>query len=132
MLLSRLPEQVGDEEELARFLTQSGHYSSTTVKASAFVPSSHGETSVFRQGAEPREALWRLGDEAAGGRRLHGAAIIKAGHVRAAELRVDPDEPPPRHAAIRGWPHWDDPDRTKGEAKRLGLKLAENAQLVRK
>jgi hypothetical protein len=129
MLPSGLPEDVEDDENLARFLTQSSHFSSTVVKAPAFLPDSRQETSVFRLGLEPPSQFWDLGREAAGNRALRGAAIFKARSVRELGLRVDPDEPPPRHAAIRGWPTYDDPDKRKAESKRLALGLARAAEL---
>lgn len=68
LLLSGLPEAVGDGEELARFLTQSGHYSRASadaagsVRPSAFLPSSKDRaTSVSRHGREPLEDLRTIG-----------------------------------------------------------------------
>jgi hypothetical protein len=103
MLASGLPEIVADGEDLARFLTSSGQFNIQMVKPAAFLPSIRGrETSVFRHGSEPLEALWTIGDAHLA--RFHGAAIVKVQDVRAALLDVIADEPPPRHAAIRGWP----------------------------
>lgn len=135
MLPSGLPEIVADEENLARFLTSSGHFNLRMVKPAAFMPEIEArETSVFRHGREPREALWALGDEyAAQGRTIHGAAIIKAQSVRSHRLDVFADEPPPRHSAIRNWP-WtqDDPDLRKAEHKEQALALANDAELVKR
>src|SRR5438552_15237575 len=104
-LPSGLPDRVGDDEELARFLTQSNQFNAMIAKPAAFLPSlKDRETSVSRHGREPLERLWEVGLAAAGTRTLYGAAIFKARAVRAAHLEVLPDEPPPRHAAIRGWP----------------------------
>jgi hypothetical protein len=135
MLPSGLPEQVGDEENLARFLTSSGQFNSKGVKHSAFLPEPKTqETSVFRHGSEPREALRAIGNEhVANERTIHGAAIIKAGEVRAAGLGVFPDELPPRHAVIRNWPRTgDDPDLLKAERKELAMSLASKAELLRR
>jgi hypothetical protein len=38
MLPSGLPEQIQDEEDLARFLVQSSQFTTTSVKPSAFLP----------------------------------------------------------------------------------------------
>src|SRR6266404_8679219 len=104
-LPSGLPEQIADDEELARFLTQSNHYNSVMVKPAAFLPSPNApETSVFRHAREPADKLWLIGLRAAGERKLYGAAIIKAKVVRDGQLDVVADEPPVRHAVIRGWP----------------------------
>ena len=103
MLASGLPDIVADDEDLARFLTSSSQFNARMAKPAVFLPSaSDRETSVFRHGSEPREALWAIGDEhAATNRTLHGAAIVKAGDVNAARLDVIAAEPPP--LAGRAW-----------------------------
>lgn len=124
-LPSGLPETVDSAEDLARFLTQSGHYSGHAVKPGAFLPSPKDRaTSVSRHGSEPIATLYQLGLAAAGDRSLHGAAIIKCGAVCAAGLGVDADEPPARHALIRGWP-WLDNDKQleKAQQKEKALQL---------
>jgi hypothetical protein len=126
MLPSGLPEHVEDGEDLARFLVQSNQFSATAVKPSAFLPNPKDrETSVSRHGRQPLERLWELGLPAAGERPLRGAAFVKAADVRAAGLDVVADEPPDRHAVIRGWP-WNvaDPELQKGQQKERALVLA--------
>ena len=131
MLESGLPELVGDDEHLARFLTQGSYFSSSkrVVKAVAFLPSPRDhETSVSRHGREPSDRLWALGAVAAGTRHLHGAAILEARSVRALSLLVLEAEPPPFHATIGDWP-WmaNDPELEKAKQKELALKLASAA-----
>ena len=124
-LPSGLPEIIADEEDLARFLTQRSHFSREMPKPSAFLPSPRDEeTSISRHGSQPLERLWQIGRQAAGDRTLYGAAIIKAASVRAAKLKVESSEPPPRHAAIRGWPWADDDDLRKAQQKERALLLA--------
>jgi hypothetical protein len=135
MLVSGLPDLVGDDEDLARFLTSSSQFNAQMAKPSAFLPSVRDrETSVFRHGTEPRAALWAIGDEyAAGNRTIHGAAVVKAKDVRATQLDVIADEPPPRHAAIRGWPLVEnDPELQKAQWKEQALLVASKAALVRR
>jgi hypothetical protein len=135
MLASGLPDLVGDDEELARFLTSTSQFNAQMAKPAAFLPSANDrETSVFRHGSEPRAALWALGDEhAAGNRTIHGAAIVTASVVRAALLDVLADEPPPRHAVISGWP-WldDDRDLQKAQQKERAAEVASKAVLLRR
>lgn len=127
-LPSGLPEQIADDEDLARFLVSSGQYNTIGVKPSAFLPSPNdNETSVFRFGPKPLKELWKIGDKAATGRNLHGAAILKAGDVRDVSLGVFASEPPPRHAAIRNWPLNNDPVLQKAQQKELALLLASAA-----
>lgn len=133
-LPSGLPDHVGDDEDLARFLTQSGQLNASMAKPAAFLPGSKDrETSVSRHGSDPLESLWAIGLEAAGQRSLLGAAIFKASVVRSAELDVLADEPPPRHAAIRRWP-WDesDPDMQKAKQKEMASVIASQAALVKR
>lgn len=129
-LPSGLPEQVADEEDLARFLTSSGHLRASAVRPAAFLPNpKDGETSVFRHGATPLADLQTIGKTVAGeDRRIHGAAIVKAKVVREAKLEVRSHEPPPRHANITDWP-WmrDDPDFGKAEQKGMAALLAQKA-----
>lgn len=131
-LPSGLSDLVSDDEELARFLTQSSQFTTTLVKPAAFLPNPKDrETSVSRHGPDPRENLWAIGLSAAGTRKLHGAAMFTAQAVRGVQLEVEADEPPPRHAVIRGWP-WDetDPDLQRAKQKELAIKLASQASLL--
>jgi hypothetical protein len=129
-LPSGLPEDVADVEDLARFLTSSGHYNASAVRPAAFLPNpKNGETSVFRHGPEPFEELKSIAQAEVGvGRRIHGAAIVKASVIREAKLEVRAKEPPPRHADIIDWP-WskDDPDYGKAEQKELAALIAQKA-----
>lgn len=132
-LPSGLHKSVDDDEPLARFLTQSSHYTSNGVKASAFLPNpKDGETSVFRHGAEPLAELWQLAtSEALGGRVLHGAGIVPTSRVRVIGLEVVSSEPPQLHAIICGWEWSDtDPERARAQRKEKALKIASAAQLL--
>lgn len=134
MLPSGLPEHVADQERLARFLTSSSHFNNQMAKPAAFLPSPRdGETSVFRHGAVPEADVWAIGDiYVAGNRRIHGAAIVKAGDVRAVALSVIAHEPPPRHAAIRDWPLVSDPALQKAKQKKHAALVASKAALLRR
>jgi hypothetical protein len=131
-LPSGLDERVADEEPLARFLTQSNQFNSLMAKPAAFLPSQKPlETSVSRHGREPLENLWAIGLAAAGNRNLHGAAIFQARAVRAAQLEVAADEPPPRHAAIRAWPEIEhDPELRKAVHKERAALIDGEAVLL--
>ena len=132
-LPSGLPDHIADEEDLARFITSSSQFKGLVAKHSAFLPNpKDGKKSVFRHGSEPRESLRQIGREQLGGVvSMHGAAICKAKHVRAAQLEVVAEEPPPRHADIVGWP-WnaDDPEMGRGERKEQAMLIAQHAEFV--
>lgn len=103
------------------------------MKPAALLPHfEQNETSVYRHGSQPADRLWRIGLEiVVGDRRLHGAAIFKAKHVRAVALDVFAAEPPPRHAAIRGWPKLEsDPEWSKARQKELATAIAQHAELL--
>jgi len=131
-LPSGLPETVADDEELARLLRSSGHFSATVVKASAFIPAKDGQTSVIRHGAEPREALWNLARLFLGPEvKFHGAAVCKARSIREQRLDVVAAEPPPRHANIVNWPLNADAELQKAQRKELALAIAAVSELVK-
>ncbi len=135
MLPSGLAEVVADEEDLARFLVSSKHFNAVMVKPVAFQPDPRiGETSVFRHGSLPRESLWQIAvEQVRTDRTLHGAAIVKAMHVRSALLDVIAKEPPPRHANIVNWPlSQTDPEMAKAEQKERAALIAQHAELVRR
>ena len=131
-LPSGLPESVGDDEDLARFLISSGWFNSVMAKPAAFLPNPKDrETSVFRHGSEPRADLWRIGREHVPAERtLHGAALLTARSVRAAFLDVAASEPPPRHAALVGWPLENDPELQKARQKERAVLLVQASQLL--
>jgi hypothetical protein len=131
---SVLSHRVDNEEHLARFLTSSRHFNSTMVKPAAFLPKDE-ETSVYRHGAEPRVQLWQIAEENLRLReeqKCHGAAIIKAYSVRMSRLDVIAEEPPPRHANIKGWPLLDDQAMQRAKHIEIAQELADNAVLIKR
>ena len=134
VLSSGLAEIVEDEESLARFLTSSSQFNANGAKPSAFLPNPIDRAkSVFRYGSEPRDFLWRIAEEHIAGVRIHGAAIVKAQHVRSARLDIVAHEPPPRHANIIGWP-WSqsDPEMRKAEHMEIALAVVRWAEVIRR
>lgn len=133
-LPSGLPEQIDDDEALARFLTSSSQFNTSMVKPAAFLPNpNNGETSVFRHAAESFDALWEIGAAVAGDRTLHGAAIFKARHVRLAGLEVKAYEPPPRHANIVDWPTaGQDQELIRAQQKERALDIAKYSEFIRR
>jgi len=70
----------------------------------AFEPKD-GETSVYHIRGLGEQAIWDIGTtKVAGTRTLAGRADFAGAVVVEADLRLDPDPPPSRHANIRGWP----------------------------
>lgn len=130
MLPSGLPEHVGDGEDLARYLLSSSQFNATMMKPSAFLPNpKNDETSVFRHD----DNLWAVALlHVAGERTVHGAAMVKAQHVRAVQLEVLASEPPDRHANITGWPTNSDPEFAKAARKEAAAELARHAVLVKR
>ncbi len=123
-LPSGLSEEIADHEPISRFLTSRSWFSreKSLVKYPAFMPHIPSrETSVYRHGGNPADELWAIGDTyVKGGKEItiHGSGVLASAVVRMADLDVSPNEPPPRHAAIRNW-FWDDTDLVMQKAQQL-------------
>ena len=131
-LPSGLAEFVANEENLARFLTQSNQFGSGMAKPAALLPNPiHKNTSVFRIGGDPDQLrrVWAETDKS--GRQLKAAALFKAADVRSAQLDVIAEEPPAAHANIEGWP-WleNDPDMQKAQQKERAQDIARQTSIV--
>jgi hypothetical protein len=117
-------------ETVTRYIFEAGHFSRTTarVKAKALEPSSIDNlASVFRIIELSDEQIWELGQlfvEPRRGRSTLARADIPISNIIRQGLRVDPDEPPPRHANIAGWPGEKDANMSKAQ------ELAADARLV--
>lgn len=129
----RLPSTLSGSESLARYLTQSNHYNLQTysVMPRAFEPPSDLRLSVFRINGLSDLEVWKNGqvnviDKMPQPRPLYGFADIKVLEVQATNLTVDPDDTPPRHACIVGWPEG---ESNKSKRKLLAQELASKAKL---
>ncbi|MBI5739161.1 MAG: hypothetical protein HZA16_00440 [Nitrospirae bacterium] len=125
------PEQVRPEEVLARFIFHKNHFSieHKRAKYAAFLPAPNGETSVFRVSGLTDIVIWQIGDKDVAVKRrmpILGRADILAFHVLNRSLRIKPDDTPPLHANITGWP------KEKSEQKLIAMELARDAQLYLK
>jgi hypothetical protein len=63
--------------------------------------------SVFRVRHLSEDEIWEIGEvyvASPRGKTLHGRADLNVRHVTSLGLRLDPDDHPPRHADIAGWP----------------------------
>lgn len=132
-LPSGLPEEVGDNEELARFLTQSGQFNFLGAKPAAFLPNPrYRNTSVFRMGNDPDQLRRTFKETVTGGRKLKGAAIVRTRKIRELFLDVVAKEPPPAHANIERWP-WikDDLEEQKARQLELAAQIAQVSEMVR-
>jgi hypothetical protein len=121
-------EHVIPEEILSRFILNKNHFSvqNQRVKYAAFLPAPNGETSVFRTSQMTDSEIWAVGDKEVSQKRnkpLLGRADVSAVHAYDNKLKVIPDDTPPRHANITGWPD------EKSEQKLIALELAKKAQL---
>jgi hypothetical protein len=122
---------VSPSESLARYLTQRNHYHSPTssVKPKAFDPPPNLRLSVFRIDGLTIDEVWNCGQKNVINtlpqpRNLHGYANIKASSVEDVSLNIDPDNTPPRHACIVGWPE------DKSERMLITQELAARAKLT--
>lgn len=99
------------------------------MKPKAFEPPPDLRLSVFRIDGLTIEEVWENGqlnvvNKMSEPRNLHGIADIKASAIQDIHLDIDPDNNPPRHASIVGWPD------EKSERMLIAQELATRAKLV--
>jgi hypothetical protein len=112
------PVDIG--EPLTRFLFSDGDFSRTKLspKSNAFMPEFNKEriryeTSITRTVDLSDAEIWRYGKQEVEANRF-GYVQLKArvdfdqATIAVKRLKIESDPPPPRHAAILGWPS--DPD----------------------
>ena len=124
-------DQIKPEEYLTRYIFHKNHFSATQKRPKyvVFLPSPRGETSVFCISDLSDNEIWNIGDREVAQKRglpLLGRADILAFHVFNKNLKLIPDNCPPRHANIINWP------AEKSEQKLIAMELAENSQLCLK
>ena len=124
------PPEIPPPETVARYLLQSNEFSleKRCVKPTAFMPHRvRLDLSVFRiQGLESEE-IWSIGKKYVAtprGKKLYGTGNIAVANIQKHQLRVVPNEPPPRHVDILGWP------KEKDAQKLIALELSAEATLV--
>ena len=118
---------VDPEEPLARFVFDKKHIDKKMmVKPDAFLPhGSPAETSVFRTHDLNEDEIWAIGATVAEKRQpsLKARADILVRALLGTPLRLVPDDNPPRHANIVGWPD------EKSDQLLLAINLAADAKL---
>ena len=95
-----------DTEKIARYIFENSKFKSDGVDHRIFLPRPNQDTSVFRVGGLSIEQVTALGTEhvqTEATRPVLGWAELAAARVRAIQLTLRPDEPPPLHALIGGW-----------------------------
>ena len=123
-------KEINDHETIARYITNKRWYSreKNIVKPQAFMPPSDLRLSVFRIDNLSELEIWKIGFKKVIAkmnqpRNLHGRADIQALKILENNLQIDPDNIPPRHANIIGWPE------LKEERKSIAQELAAKASL---
>jgi hypothetical protein len=121
--LLRLDPDPAPGEGVSRYLLQSGHYAASTgqVKPRAFHPAARDyKTSVFRVQGLIEHQIWSLGDKYVAqpqGKQLRAYAELSVALIIGVGLRIEPKEPPPRHANIINWPR--EKDKMMSRAQEL-------------
>lgn len=127
---------ISDDEPITRYITDRDYLrdgDEPYVYWRAFRPRpADQDLSIARVSGLAADAIWTLGDAfaGAGGRTVYGRADfvspdVVAARANGAHLTVTPAEPPPRHAAIVGWPN--DPNARRA----LAMAVAAAAAAVR-
>lgn len=116
---------INPDELLTRFIFHKAGFANSKKKVSyaAFLPNSTGKTSVFRISQLSNNGIWNIGNAVAQKRGIPvlGRADIRAAIVFGQELQIDPNDTPPGHADIIGWPT----DKSKQKLK--AMELANNS-----
>jgi hypothetical protein len=107
--LQALANPPGDTEPLARFIVELRHVDEQSGRAKfrALLPAQDNSTSVFRVFGLDQTEIWHLGDQHVApfrGKPILGRAELLVHDVKRVGLDIEPDDEPPRHAAIVGWP----------------------------
>jgi hypothetical protein len=117
------------DPRLSRFIFSRRHFSDTQniVKHGAFMPPVDGKLSIFDTDGVEERTVWSIGQEIAIERdqTLYARGDISTSSATGQNLRVIPDEPPPRHRNIVGWP----PADQKEDQKLIAMELAAVATL---
>ena len=124
------PEPISEDERLSRYVTNKDHLNAARDRLHfrAFLPSSkRQEVSIIRTEQLTEEKVWEIGDRVVA--EPAGRIILARGDVMARQvgeshvddwrLTVVPDEPPPRHALIGGWPPAEESEIRKLLAQQL-------------
>lgn len=118
---------IDPDETLSRYLFSKNNYSSAKqiVHYTAFMPPPDRRLSVFRISRLSEIEIWEIGANVGiqRGRKLLGRADIEALPVYDEGLSIEPDDIPPHHANIIGWPEDD------SAIKLAAIELAQKAQL---
>ncbi len=127
---SSIPKKINDHEIIARYITSKHWFSrkKNIVKPRAFMPPPNLELSVFRIENLSDPEIWKIGfkqviNKMKQPKILRGRADIQAINILEANLQIDPDNTPPRHANITSWPD------QKEEQKSIAQELAAKASL---
>jgi hypothetical protein len=125
-----IPKEINGQEAIARYITSSRWYSreKNIVKPLTFMPPPDLKLSVFRIDNLSEPEIWKIGFEKVISKmiqpkNLHGRADIQALNILENNLQIEPDNTPPRHADIIGWPE------LKEEQKSIAQELAAKASL---
>ena len=102
----------GSQTPLARFLFSRGEVNASgRVMASGFMPHWYQphhrfELSTYDIDALPEQSVFEIAQEveATRGKPCKGWAVLKVSDYDAVGLEADPDDIPPRHVTVVGWP----------------------------
>ena len=126
---------LGQSDPLTRFIIDKSKFSveNSRVKPRAFLPRRNTERpqprfelSVFQIKGLSELEIWRIGEQHVSSpakRDLRARGDLLVGDFDRAGLTVDPDNEPPRHATVVGWPE------EKFRQQSVAQELAGKAQL---
>ena len=127
--MNETENSIAQNDKIGRYLFQRSHFVPTKrrVKYGAFLPSSNGQTSIFRISGLTEDQIWDIGQNVVARisqRTLKARGDIFASHITNEELLIEPDTNIHElHASIIGWPE------QESEKRLIAIKLADKAEL---
>jgi hypothetical protein len=118
---------VNDSDRLSRYLFNKGDFSRPVGKAKprAFErPPKDNDLSMFHTEGLDEPNVWTLGASTRADQTLKARADLRADDVATAGLTIDPNDDPPRHVSILGWPS------SEEDELQVRVRLADAATLV--
>ncbi len=122
---------LADRDRTTRYIFSRSDYAGPEgglyVKARAFLPNPNdGCTSMFRTEVLDENHVWTIGDAVARGstRTLRARADVAFSVIRSQPLEVDPNNDPPGHFDVKGWP------LDKEVRKHIAQEIAAEARLL--
>jgi len=126
--MTTITKEISLRETLSRFIYSKSHYARTKgiVKYNAFMPDPYDNLSVFRTSDWVEDRIWERGKKDQDRTLKARGDVLASAVLEVEELFLDPDDDPPGHANIKGWPVGQE---NKSKRMEIAKTLADKARL---